>query len=102
MSHRKDSTSCDAFVRKKLVYKFLDTPVIHYGNDHETEAINSYVNYQSKNGKTVSVNSCGLSVDPSMPWLATSPDGFVFDPMEKYHKQGCLEVKCPLSWVCLV
>jgi len=37
------------------------------------------VNYQSKNGKTVSVNLCGLSVNPSMPWLAASPDGIVID-----------------------
>ena len=32
-----------------------------------------------------------------MPWLAASPDGIVYDYMEKDHKRGCLEVKCPLS-----
>ena len=56
------------------------------------------MNYQSKNGKIVTVNSCGLlSVDPSMLWLAASPDGIVYDPMEKHHKRGCLEVKFPFS-----
>ena len=37
-------------------------------------------------------------VDKELPWLAASPDRIVTDPSEdKEKKQGCLEVKCPLS-----
>ena len=55
------------------------------------------MDYQSKMGKSVVVNSCGLSVHPSMPWLAASPDGIVYDSSEEHYKRGCLEVKCPFS-----
>ena len=57
----------------------------------------SYVEYQNKHGKAVKVYPCGLSVNPSTPWVAGSPDGIVFDPTEKNHGRGCLEVKCPLT-----
>ena len=56
-----------------------------------------YVDYQNKHGIGVQVNSCGLSVDPSMPWLAPSPDAIVVDPTQDYQKRGCLEVKCPYT-----
>ena len=93
--HRKATTSCEAFVRKKLTPRHIDTAAIRYGNDHESTAVKSYVDYQNKHGKVVKVNSCGLSVHPSTPWVAGSPDGIVFDPTEERHNRGCLEVKCP-------
>jgi len=37
----------------------------------------TYVDHQNETGKSVAVNSCGLSVHPSMPWLAASPDGIL-------------------------
>ena len=93
--HQKTTTSCEAFIRKKLTPRHIDTAAIRYGKDHESTAVKSYVDYQNKHGKAVKVNSCGLSVHPSTPWLAGSPDGIVFDPTEKCHNRGCLEVKCP-------
>ena len=95
--HRKSSTSCEAFIQKKLVFKSINTPAIHYGQHNETIAVISYVNYQNKRGMSIQVNSCGLSIDPSTPWLAASPDAIVVDPTQKHQKRGCLEVKCPLS-----
>ena len=35
------------------------------------------MDHQNETGKSVAVNSCGLSVHPSMPWLAASPDGIL-------------------------
>ena len=75
--------------------RHIDTAAIRYGNDHESTAVKSYVDYQNKHGKVVKVNSCGLSVHPSTPWVAGSPDGIVFDPTEEHYNKGCLEVKCP-------
>ena len=95
--HRKASTSCEAFVQKKLTHRHIDTAAIRYGNDHESTAVKSYVDYQNKHGKTVEVYPCGLSVHPSTPWVAGSPDGIVYDSTEKNHNRGCLEVKCPLT-----
>ena len=93
--HRKATTSCEAFVRKKLTPRHIDTAVIRYDKDHESTAVKSYVDYQNKHGKAVKVNKCGLSVHPSTPWLAGSPDGIVFDATEECNNRGCLEVKYP-------
>ena len=96
--HHRPTTSCVPFVKRKLSCKSINTPAISYGKKHEKEAIASYVKYQNMNGKVVSVESCGLFVDHSMPWLAASPDAIVSDFSEPVHKRGCLEVKCP--YVC--
>lgn len=53
--HRKATTSCEAFVQKKLSSRHIDTAAIHYGKDHESTAVKSYVDYQNKLGKAVKV-----------------------------------------------
>ena len=94
--HRKGSTSC--FVLKKLAQKPIDVIATRYGKQHEKSAIASYVNYHRARGIMINVQPCGLYVDPSLPWLAASPDGIVLDPTQCADKQkGCLEVKCPIS-----
>ncbi|KAK7888641.1 hypothetical protein WMY93_024201 [Mugilogobius chulae] len=37
---------------------------------------------------------CGFVIHPDAPWLGTSPDGVVFDPLES-PPFGLLEIKCP-------
>ncbi|KAK7921811.1 hypothetical protein WMY93_008713 [Mugilogobius chulae] len=37
---------------------------------------------------------CGFVIHPDAPWLGSSPDGVVFDPMER-PPFGLVEVKCP-------
>jgi len=68
-----------------------------YGREHEKDAIDGYVDYQAKRGISITVQKCGLVVDTSLPWLAASPDGIISDSSLKEDRQGCLEVKCPLS-----
>ena len=94
--HRKDSTN--AFVsKKKLNSKPVDVTATRYGRHYKQSAITSYVNYHRVCGILVSKQPCGLFVDPSIPWLAGSPDGIVTDPTQSIDKQkGCLEVKCPI------
>ena len=77
----------------------LYTPALCYGRTHESEAVSAYIEYQRDCcGVAVEVRVCGLVVDLEFPWLAASPDRIVIDPSEnKEKKQGCLEVKCPLS-----
>lgn len=65
-----------------------DTSAICYGNDHESVAIKSYVDHQSKLGRTDAINSCGLSVHPSMPWLAASPDGLSMMLQKNITREG--------------
>lgn len=42
----------------------------------------------------MSVQECGLFIDPQRPWLAASPDGIVRDE-QTGQRLLCLEVKCP-------
>lgn len=37
-----------------------------------------------------------ISVNPSLPYLAASPDGKIFDPLSD-NCFGLLEIKCPLA-----
>ena len=90
--HRKATTNCKVIVRKKLSQRSINTPAIRYGPDHESVTIKAYVDHQNEMGKSVAVNSCGLSVHPSMPRLAASPDGIVYDFSEEFYKRWCLEV----------
>ena len=92
--HRRPTTSCNAFVKKKIHPKPLNTVAVQYGRAHEQNAISSYLDYYHSHGVAMELKQCGLVVDTSLPWLAASPDGIVMDPI---HGEGCLEVKCPLS-----
>ena len=96
--HRKSTTSCEAFIRAKLLPAQITTTATCYGKQHEKDAISSYICYQKSQGINVEVSKSGLVVDSVENWLAASPDGIVIDPTEKEHKKGCLEVKCP--YVC--
>jgi len=96
--YRKVTTSCTAFVQKKINPKVLCTPAVCYGRLHEKDAVSAYIEYQSSYcGVAIAVRACGLVVDKTLPWLAASPDRIVYDPSEKDNQQGCLEVKCPFS-----
>ena len=72
--HRKISTSCTAFIKKKFNCMSLNTTAVLYGREHEKNAIDSYVDYKVKHGVAIEVRKCGLVVDTLLPWLAASPD----------------------------
>ncbi|XP_031429123.2 uncharacterized protein LOC116221807 [Clupea harengus] len=44
--------------------------------------------------RNVNYMPCGLIVHPDAPWLGTSPDGLVFDPLAQ-PPFGLVEIKCP-------
>lgn len=44
--------------------------------------------------KNINYSPCGLVIHPDVPWLASSPDGKVFDPLEQ-PPFGLVEFKCP-------
>ena len=94
--HRRVSTSCTAFIKKKINRVSLNTTAVCYGRQHEKDVIDAYVDYQVKRGVAIKVQKCGLVVDASLPWLAASPDAIV-STLKDDMSQGCLEVKCPFS-----
>ena len=75
--HKKSTTSCSPFIRKKLAARSIETTAIAYGNKHEKDAISSYIGYHKSRGTDIEVTKCGLIVVASTPWLAASPDGIL-------------------------
>ena len=63
----------------------LSTPPVLHGRMYETVAIRQF---EKESG--LSVQKCGLCIDPQHPYLAASPDGLVGNTQT-------VEVKCPYS-----
>ena len=89
--HRKPQTNIISFITNKLAPKPINSPAINYGHKNKDVAIRCYVDYQRKRGIVLVVHKCGLWIDPSIPWLAATPDSI----LEVGQDKGCLEVKCP-------
>lgn len=65
--HHRPTTSCEAFIKKKLSCNPIDVTVITYGRNNEHTAIATYADHQKINGKIVQVESCGMFVDCCNP-----------------------------------
>lgn len=66
-----------------------------WGVHNEKKAVSRYQEWKSASlRRTVSVQECGLFIDPKRHWLAASPDGIVTDKRTG-ERLLCLEVKCP-------
>jgi len=63
-------------------------PLYLPGCYNEGKACNIYVAQTGFN-----IRMCGLVVNPSLPWLGTSPDAVVIDISES--SVGLLKIKCP-------
>ncbi|CAB1321138.1 unnamed protein product, partial [Coregonus sp. 'balchen'] len=59
------------------------------GLELEMEAASDYCKMQN-----VNFSPCGLIIHPDVPWLASSPDGLVYDPLE-HPSFGLVEIKNP-------
>ncbi|XP_075730954.1 uncharacterized protein LOC142774509 [Rhipicephalus microplus] len=55
---------------------------VQYGIRNESMAKDRYIAVMNSYGHNVSVQHCGLVVDPVCPWLGATPDGLVYDPEE--------------------
>lgn len=69
---------------------------ISHGRSKEKVARTIYAQKMQKQQENFVVFDAGLTVHPSMPYLAASPDGKVFDPASS-SRYGLLEIKCPFS-----
>ena len=79
------------FVKNKLAAKSINSQAIDYGQANEATAIRCYIEYQEKRDTKLTVHKCGLFINPSIPWLAATPDSLVKIDQDT----ACLEVKCP-------
>ena len=71
---------------------------IQYGIDNEQLALEKYVSHQNTHGHPdLTVSASGFIIDTSHPFLGASPDGAVYDPVDRQKPFGFLEIKCPYS-----
>jgi len=66
--HCKDTTSCNAFIQRKLMPKQIDSKAVRYGKNNEELAIKAYVNCLRKEDRIVKISKSGLVIDSSEPW----------------------------------
>ncbi|KAL1252626.1 hypothetical protein QQF64_017319 [Cirrhinus molitorella] len=65
------------------------TALMRRGLDMESGALKDYATL-----KNLNLSKCGLVIHPEAPWLGASPDGLVYDPLER-PTCGLVEMKCP-------
>ena len=68
-------------------YGAFNTAALQWGCDHESEAIQLYMNLTG-----IHVDDCGVFLSEEYPHLATSPDGVIRLTNEEF---AVIEVKCP-------
>ena len=95
--HRKADTPPNALVVRLLEPRPFTSPAMEWGVNHETEAIQAYIQHQQHSGHH-GLTVCGVSFHVSQrhPFIGASPDGGVYDPSSD-QPYGFLEVKCPYS-----
>ena len=69
---------------------------LNHGKKYESKARDAYVDVlRMKLSHSVFVTKTGIVIQPSLYWLAASPDGLVIDETDK--KTLLLEIKCPYT-----
>eukprot|EP00117_Sycon_ciliatum_P047815 scpid67927/ scgid34113/ len=91
-SRRSDDFS--TIINRKLAPPQHPTAAMKYGLAHERDAVKAYITRAQTSDVPVVVESCGLFIHPTKPWLSASPDGLV---MVNGKLQRVVEIKCPFT-----
>ena len=90
VAHRRDTTDPSKLVQRIVERPSFTSEATDWGIQHEACGRSTYIATKHKEGRSVTVEPCGLIVSVAEPWLAASPDGRVGDNV-------LLEIKCPFS-----
>ncbi|KAL1268625.1 hypothetical protein QQF64_033988 [Cirrhinus molitorella] len=74
---------------ERLIRGTRQTVHMKRGLDMEAGALKDYAIL-----KNLNLRKCGLVIHPDAPWLGASPDGLVYDLLER-PSFGLFEIKCP-------
>ncbi|XP_034037280.1 uncharacterized protein LOC117520085 isoform X2 [Thalassophryne amazonica] len=74
---------------ERIIRETRQTAQMKRGLEMETGALKDYAVL-----KNLNLTKSGLVVHPEDPWLGPSPDGLVYDPLER-PSFGLVEIKCP-------
>ena len=75
-------------------FSSTSVPSLKWGIEQEDVARNVYIQKLHESHPTFQVVHSGLWIDTERSWLASSPDGLIFDGSELV---GILEIKCPFA-----
>ena len=81
-------------IKQKSTPQCHPTVAIKYGSEHESGALQAYVQYCQSLDPPREVESCGPAIHHTMPWLSASPDCLV-KVCGKVQRE--LEIKCPCT-----
>ena len=85
-------------VENILYSRFRGNEATRYGLAKEEETKQRYIAYQQRDGHpALNVDTNGLFVSLTNPWIAASPDGTVYDPSDPSQVLGLVEFKNPFS-----
>ncbi len=94
----RSTTKRSKKVEMLLYSKFRGNAATQYGSYKEESTRQQYETYMRQNGHpNLKVEKCGLFVSLENPWLASSPDGVVYDPDDSIQPLGIIEIKNPYS-----
>jgi len=96
IAKRKSRTKVAATVKKLLYSKFRGNKATEWGNLQEETSREKYKELKLATTPGYLVAQCGLVVCVKHPWLAASPDGFVYDPASD-PPEGLVELKNPYT-----
>ncbi|KAL6487810.1 hypothetical protein MHYP_G00044360 [Metynnis hypsauchen] len=74
---------------ERIIRGTRQTAHMKRGLEMETGALKDYAVL-----KNLNLTKCGLVIHPDASWLGASPDGLVYDPLER-PSFGLVEIKCP-------
>ena len=75
------------------MYDSISTAAMKHGIEEEPNAV---IEYCKQHNNAVNVYPSGIILSPVSPWIATSPDRKVYNPM-RVPQFGLLEIKCLLK-----
>ena len=91
---RRYDTPPDSLVLCIIQPKSFSTAAIRYGIENEEPAVKQYIAHQHSHGHPeLLTTSSGFFISTNYPFLGTSPDGAVFNPINHEQPYGFLEVK---------
>jgi len=94
---KKSDTTPEATLKTVMGYREFKTPATEWGKSHEPAARRIYIREIKSTHNDVHVAIPGLVVNPELPYLGSSPDGFVTCE-HCSDKEGLLEIKCPYKY----
>ena len=99
IAKRKLTTPVARLVSQLLYSTFRGNSATRWGLEQEQHSVGVYKSWLCDRGSPNSTinTKCGLVVSTAHPWLAATPDGWVFDPSAS-PPQGLVEFKNPYSY----